>query len=1016
MRQLSSDTTSLDKIHPVIKELPKKLDIRGAALNFRKCQEILLTLVDSYVSTTIVIDALDECNRDLRGELMDCLELLLKPGARLKLFVSSRPDGDISRRFQSQPLIQLQATDNENDVARYVQDQLSKRREWARLDLAFREEVKNRLHSGSKGMFQWVALQVQQLLRVRTWAKRNIRERLDHLPLDLKHAYDEIWAQLDDASPFERAVALRAFRWVMCSFAPLNHFQLSFVVLIDPETEDEDDLDESLDENEIRDICGNLLTFNKAAHRWEFSHLSVREYLEINHFNAAEANGFVTKACLKYLLTLSHAQNPDPPYDDDYVIRRALEHVAREDCIQSRDHTQIKDMLKRFLGSWKTGSQTFLCWRRKWPMTNLPAEIRPYLDLPVCSTLAYFGITNLVSDWWEDPEADLDFCFSSKSDTGVSLLYLAVLNHRERLWRFLLEKKVDLEKGHQLPLHAAVKYSDWEAFNALIEAGANVNSVEKRTGRTALMTAAAKAEQGTRFARRLLESCADINQQTVQGDALLTAASEYSGEQMALLLLKEGAESLFKRRIMLQAIMSLKNDLLEACIRKGWSADRNDEHSSLLIEATSWHNEVAAEMLLEAGAKVNKVVGGSFGTAIAAAANLFEKGDQSVIFELLLEHGADINATNGSTTALLETVLATHPPSCQSPSRAFYRVLEAGADVNQIIHSPNRRDPMHRDLPKTFPPTPLCHAASCSNVGAVRALLERGADPNLGVGRSTPLYEAVASPKAVGLAVSAKELFHGDWGQLAMIEALLEHGADARAWSGDGIGNLLAAAALHRQPSVCELFLDRGFFLVNQPMAGGFPNALCAAVAGQRLWAETKIYRRRHAIQARAVWHKHKRPDGEKMWLSMFQDTERLPRIVEILLEKGAILPMPLYSSLASMPFHIPAKPSSFWALETVRGFLPAEESPQFRFLPLDWFRVLWHIETQQRPRLPLGLQLRQYGLPGDLPRLLDLAVRFSLRREVPLSQHRVLFVVWQIRGDCSTIRAWKHKRSLCSW
>lgn len=100
---------------------------------------------------------------------------------------------------------------------------------------------------------------------------------------------------------------------------------------------------------------------------------------------------------------------------------------------------------------------------------------------------------------------NLNFCTTS----GHRLLSLAIERGHERIWRFLLRKKVKLENGTPVPLIVAVKA--WFshdtgsekaqlAIEALIDAGANINMIDPFTEKTPLMTLATHWD----------ESCADF--------------------------------------------------------------------------------------------------------------------------------------------------------------------------------------------------------------------------------------------------------------------------------------------------------------------------------------------------------------------------------------------------------------------------------------------------------------------------------------------------------------------------
>lgn len=106
-----------------------------------------------YPRTTVVLDALDECEPDLRRKLIDVVEFLLAHSERpLKIFISSRPDGDIRDRFLSRPNIEIQATDNQGDIEKFVNNEIINHRQWAKMSLPLRGDIVKILFDRSQGM------------------------------------------------------------------------------------------------------------------------------------------------------------------------------------------------------------------------------------------------------------------------------------------------------------------------------------------------------------------------------------------------------------------------------------------------------------------------------------------------------------------------------------------------------------------------------------------------------------------------------------------------------------------------------------------------------------------------------------------------------------------------------------------------------------------------------------------------------------------------------------------------
>ena len=131
VRQLSTAPCKSEQLRTRLRELYREMKEKGSDLTFAVCKEQLLESVNLYSRTTLVLDALDECEPNSRAELMKTLETLLyDPRQSVKVFVSSRPDRDIRARFIDRPNLEIQATYNENDIRKYVNEEIIKHQSW----------------------------------------------------------------------------------------------------------------------------------------------------------------------------------------------------------------------------------------------------------------------------------------------------------------------------------------------------------------------------------------------------------------------------------------------------------------------------------------------------------------------------------------------------------------------------------------------------------------------------------------------------------------------------------------------------------------------------------------------------------------------------------------------------------------------------------------------------------------------------------------------------------------------
>lgn len=126
---------------------------KGSTLDSDDCRGQLLESVNLYTKTTLVLDALDECEANSRIQLVEMIEFLLSTSKKpLKVFISSRPDGDIRARFTSRPNIEIQATDNQGDIEKFVNKEIDKPRLWGPISSSLRRDIVKILLERSQGM------------------------------------------------------------------------------------------------------------------------------------------------------------------------------------------------------------------------------------------------------------------------------------------------------------------------------------------------------------------------------------------------------------------------------------------------------------------------------------------------------------------------------------------------------------------------------------------------------------------------------------------------------------------------------------------------------------------------------------------------------------------------------------------------------------------------------------------------------------------------------------------------
>ncbi|KAF3072244.1 Ankyrin-2 [Trichoderma lentiforme] len=274
--------------------------------------------------------------------------------------------------------------------------------------------------------------------------------------------------------------------------------------------------------------------------------------------------------------------------------------------------------------------------------------------------------------------------------------------------QFLLGNNPDITKEGSL-CKAAFR-GNWKAFELLLSKGADINALGSRWGNPLHIACAALDIDQSRI-EYLLGLGADPNVQGGDhGTALQAVCYSYSSRDE------------------------------DACIKVakfliGFGVDiaaQGGEHGNALNNACAskgnggmcWYNMV--ELLLKNGADVN-AQGGPYGNALQTACHY----GNSDLVSLLLAWGADVHAQGGAFTTALHAACFTRPKEGEEGDiRMVQLLLDHGADVNATAKN------------KLFG-TAFQAACAAGNIKLVRLLLDRGADVNLqGGGYGSALQSA----------------------------------------------------------------------------------------------------------------------------------------------------------------------------------------------------------------------------------------------------------------------------------
>jgi len=97
-------------------------------LSTKECQDLLIKMTSLCPEVILILDALDECNEQSRHKLITVLHQLVDHHLPVKILISSRRDDDITAEFEEKVNFSLSATENHDDIMRFVQENIQEYR------------------------------------------------------------------------------------------------------------------------------------------------------------------------------------------------------------------------------------------------------------------------------------------------------------------------------------------------------------------------------------------------------------------------------------------------------------------------------------------------------------------------------------------------------------------------------------------------------------------------------------------------------------------------------------------------------------------------------------------------------------------------------------------------------------------------------------------------------------------------------------------------------------------------
>ncbi|KAL8848571.1 MAG: hypothetical protein Q9221_006404 [Calogaya cf. arnoldii] len=205
------------------KNFPRGYGEDTHTLIFDDLVDLVILAIGQTTLTYILVDGLDECERDARKDMSRFIDRLQGLGSpTTKIFISCRQVDQILRSLQEVPTIDLTPSALEDDIRLFVAASVNSRMASGELRIRDPDLAKNitdELVDKAHGMFLWVFFQLDDLCEAPSDAL--IRKTLQNLPNGLVETYDRILKKIW-RDTVKRDMVRKAFMWMGCARRPLR--------------------------------------------------------------------------------------------------------------------------------------------------------------------------------------------------------------------------------------------------------------------------------------------------------------------------------------------------------------------------------------------------------------------------------------------------------------------------------------------------------------------------------------------------------------------------------------------------------------------------------------------------------------------------------------------------------------------------------------------------------------------------------------------------------------------------
>ena len=208
------------KTYPIFRDVFRVKREQLRPWRFEEMQSIFVSLSKSHSDSLkfyLLLDALDESDKDGIADVISLLQKVTTSKAKLKVLVASRPGPIISSRLAGSEYHLILEEKNKEDIKEMIASTIGFLQH---SDKSTFEWICSYLLSQARGVFLWVSLIVSDIKRLAVddgWSEAELKAKVKAFPVSLVSYYRRITLLLERQEPARVTEGIRMLCWVVYS-------------------------------------------------------------------------------------------------------------------------------------------------------------------------------------------------------------------------------------------------------------------------------------------------------------------------------------------------------------------------------------------------------------------------------------------------------------------------------------------------------------------------------------------------------------------------------------------------------------------------------------------------------------------------------------------------------------------------------------------------------------------------------------------------------------------------------